>query len=100
MFASAPGTLGAPTLAVWEAPIDALSLAEAGLPTIALCGVNPGICWPDWLPKRPRFRTVYFAFDTDAGGEDAADAADFGGDDGGYGVSPVGAGVGGASDED
>ena len=36
MFASAPGTLGAPTLAVWEAPIDALSLAEAGLPTIAL----------------------------------------------------------------
>lgn len=70
VFATA-GALDAAALAITEAPIDALSLAQASLPAIALCGVSAGTCWPDWLPKRLRFRTVYIAFDADAAGDSA-----------------------------
>lgn len=75
VFATA-GALNADPVAITEAPIDALSLALAGLPAIALCGTN-GI--PPWvitcLAKRRspcRSRTVYLAFDADPAGDTAA----------------------------
>ncbi|MCE5199864.1 toprim domain-containing protein [bacterium] len=59
-----------------EAPIDALSLALAQMPAIALCGTS-GL--PSWLvtrmakPAAPgRSRTVYLAFDADPAGDAAA----------------------------
>jgi len=71
-----PGALKADPVAITEAPIDALSLALAGLPAIAICGTS-GL--PQWLidclemPTEPaRSRTVYLAFDNDQAGETAA----------------------------
>lgn len=56
------------TLAIAEAPIDALTLAQAGLPCIALWGTS----YPAWLPAALRFRTVYIATDADPAGDTAA----------------------------
>ena len=71
-----PGALDADPVAICEAPIDALSLAAVGLPSIAMCGCS-GI--PSWLsdrlstPARPGFsRTVYTATDADDAGDEAA----------------------------
>jgi hypothetical protein len=71
-----PGALDADTVAICEAPIDALSLAAAGLPSIAMCGCS-GI--PAWLSSRlstaarPGYsRTVYTATDADEAGDEAA----------------------------
>lgn len=74
-----PGALEADPVAIVEAPIDALSLAAAGLPAVAICGCS-GL--PSWLAKelaRPaadtpagHSRTVYLAFDNDKAGETAA----------------------------
>lgn len=74
-----PGALEADPVAITEAPIDALTLALAGLPAIALCGTS-GL--PSWLIKRlgipaadtpaGHSRTVYLAFDNDQAGETAA----------------------------
>jgi len=74
-----PGALEADPVAIAEAPIDALTLALAGLPAIALCGTS-GL--PSWLIKRlgspaadtpaGHSRTVYLAFDNDQAGETAA----------------------------
>lgn len=76
-----PGALRADPVAITEAPIDALTLALAGLPAIALCGAS-GL--PDWLIRRlsgpapttlpGHSRTVYLAFDNDPPGEIAAAA--------------------------
>ncbi len=71
VFATA-GALKADPVAITEAPIDALTLAQAGLPAVALCGVSDGICWPDWLPARLMRRTVYLALDSDKAGQAAA----------------------------
>ena len=75
-----PGALDADPVAITEACIDALSLAEAGLPAIALCGTS-GL--PAWLITRlaaaivpGRSRTVFLAFDADQPGEDAAKRID------------------------
>lgn len=74
-----PGALSADPVAITEAPIDAMSLALAGLPAVALCGVS---AMPAWLIRRlsappagrPGFsRTVLMAFDADAAGDAAAD---------------------------
>lgn len=80
-----PGALDADPVAITEAPIDALTLALAGLPAIALCGIS-GMA--EWLIKRlakpatttPRGygRRVYLAFDNDAAGERAAIRIDAG----------------------
>lgn len=74
-----PGALEADPVAITEAPIDALTLALAGIPAIALCGTS-GL--PSWLIKRlgspaadtpaGHSRTVYLAFDNDQAGETAA----------------------------
>ena len=53
---------------ITEAPIDALSLAVAGIPALALDGVT----WPDWLPKATAFQRVALAFDADDPGDIAA----------------------------
>jgi hypothetical protein len=65
--------------AIVEAPIDALTLAIAGLPTVAMCGAS-GL--PDWfLRERGKTRridgmavsrTTFIATDSDKAGEDAA----------------------------
>jgi len=53
---------------VTEAPIDALSLAAAGFPAIALCGKSG----PDWLRLSCGLRRVLLAFDADSAGDGAA----------------------------
>ncbi len=58
------------TVAVTEAPIDALTLTFAGMPqAVALCGCE-GI--PEWFRVRCAFKTVYAAFDADDAGEKAS----------------------------
>jgi DNA primase len=58
---------GAP-LIIAEAPIDALSLAAAGFPALALCGTSG----PIWLHRACAFRRVLLAFDADEAGDRAA----------------------------
>lgn len=58
-----------PALIVTEAPLDALSLARAGYPAVALCGTQP----PTWLHRVCAFRRVLLAFDADEAGDRAAD---------------------------
>jgi DNA primase len=65
----AAGALDIPAFIVTEAPIDALSLAAAGFPAVALCGKTG----PAWLPKFCFGRRVFLAFDADQAGDDAAD---------------------------
>ena len=62
------GALDSERLIIAEAPIDALSLAVAGCPAVALCGTSG----PDWLPKFCYRRRVLLAFDADDAGDDAA----------------------------
>lgn len=59
---------GAP-LVVCEAPIDALSLAQAGFPALALCGKDGA---PAWLSLRCAFEPVALAFDADDAGDQGA----------------------------
>ena len=56
-----------PAIILCEAPFDALSLASAGFPTLALGGTAP----PTWLVQACAFRRVALALDAD----DAGDAA-------------------------
>jgi 5S rRNA maturation endonuclease (ribonuclease M5) len=58
----------APAIIITEAPIDALSIASAGFPAIALCGTTG----PDWLHLACGFRRVVIAFDADDAGDNAA----------------------------
>ena len=64
------GAFDAKRFIIAEAPIDALSLAVAGYPAIALCGTTG----PAWLPKCSFGRRVLLAFDADDAGDDAARA--------------------------
>lgn len=73
---STPGALDADVVGITEAPIDALTLALVGLPSVALCGTS-GL--PSWLitklarpVKRAKSRTVYLAFDADEAGDAAS----------------------------
>ena len=59
---------GLPALTLCEAPFDALSLAMAGYPSLALGGTNA----PIWLHQKCAFRRVLLAFDADAAGDVAA----------------------------
>lgn len=67
VFAAA-GAFDVPPFILTEAPIDALSLAVAGFPAVALCGKTG----PDWLPKFCFGRTVFLGFDADEPGDEAA----------------------------
>lgn len=58
-----------PALIVTEAPLDALSLAEAGYPAVALCGTDE----PAWLHRICAFRRVLLAFDADEAGDRAGE---------------------------
>ncbi|MBV9322880.1 MAG: toprim domain-containing protein [Chloroflexi bacterium] len=61
-------------VAVVEAPIDALSLAAAGMVALATQGTS----WPEWLPLALAFKKVLLAQDNDApdvAGERAGDLA-------------------------
>lgn len=58
-----------PALIVTEAPLDALSLAEAGYPAVALCGTQA----PTWFHRLCAFRRVLLAFDADEAGDCASD---------------------------
>jgi phage/plasmid primase-like uncharacterized protein len=62
-----PGALEAATVVVTEAPIDALSLATAGVPAVALCGLR----LPGWVPKAVAFRKVVVGVDNDRAGDEA-----------------------------
>lgn len=70
IFATSDALLPAlPALIVTEAPLDALSLALAGYPAIALCGTSA----PHWLHRACAFRRVLLAFDGDEAGEAATE---------------------------
>jgi hypothetical protein len=62
------GGLEAGRVLITEAPIDALSLAMAGYPAIAMIGTS----WADWLPRHCAFRNVAIATDADEAGDEAA----------------------------
>jgi hypothetical protein len=64
-----PGAWEAERLIVTEAAVDALTLAAAGYPAIALMGASN--C-PAWLPTRCAFRSVVLALDGDEAGDKAA----------------------------
>ncbi|MCX6344905.1 MAG: toprim domain-containing protein [Armatimonadetes bacterium] len=73
------GALEADPIAIVEAPIDALTLALAGLPAIALCGTSSPAMWivkrlatPAANTPAGHSRTVYLATDNDTAGEQAA----------------------------
>ena len=57
-----------PAIILCEAPFDALSLAMAGYPALALGGINA----PTWLHQKCAFRRVLLAFDADDAGDKAA----------------------------
>lgn len=65
-----PGALGAETIVICEAPIDALSLAMCGMPSLALCGTSG----PDWLAAACAFHRVLLALDADDPADQAASA--------------------------
>lgn len=62
-----PGALAAAVVCITEAPIDALTLASAGLAAIALCGC----ALREWLPPALAGRRVLLAFDADQKGDEA-----------------------------
>jgi DNA primase len=64
-----PGALVAPRIAICEAAFDALSLAAAGLPAIALIGTTSR---PDWLRTALSRTQVAIATDADVAGDAAA----------------------------
>lgn len=57
-------------VALVEAPLDAVTLALAGVPAIALCGCN-GL--PQWLQRKACGRHWLIAFDADEAGDRAAE---------------------------
>jgi hypothetical protein len=62
------GASNADPLAITEAPLDALALAAAGLPSLALCGKTP----PAPLLVHCAFRRVLVALDADQEGDEAS----------------------------
>lgn len=70
VFLGAPGALLANPLVLVEGAIDALSLAECGVPAVALNGKT----WPAWLPKAAAFRDVLIGLDADEPGQKATKA--------------------------
>lgn len=64
-----PGALDADVLTLTEAPIDALSLAMAGVPALALFGCN----LPEWFHRLRSFPRVAIATDADEAGDRAAE---------------------------
>jgi Toprim-like len=64
-----PGALQAPRVAICEAPLDALSLATAGLPAVALVGTTSR---PEWLRAALSHAQVAIATDADMAGDTAA----------------------------
>jgi len=64
----APLDAHTPVIAITEAPIDALSLACAGFPALALCGTSG----PSWLHIACGLRRVALALDADEAGDRAA----------------------------
>jgi DNA primase len=62
----------APAVILVEAPIDALSLAMAGYPAVALCGKDAPEWLPKWLSKKRPFGRVLLGFDADDAGDQAA----------------------------
>jgi len=69
---STPDVWEAPAVILTEAPIDALSLAMAGYPALALCGKDAPDWLPKWLSKKRPFGRILLAFDADAAGDQAA----------------------------
>lgn len=73
VFMTSGKSFSANPVVITEAPIDALSLATVGLPSISLCGITKaGECWPEWLPASLVGRRVFIAFDADGTGDQAA----------------------------
>ena len=58
-----------PAIILCEAPFDALSLAMAGYPSLALGGTAA----PSWLYQQCAFRHILLAFDADVAGDTAAE---------------------------
>jgi hypothetical protein len=64
-----PGALSGPMLVIAEGPMDALALAECGLPAVALVATTA----PWWLKTMALNRRVVVALDADVAGDRGAD---------------------------
>lgn len=64
-----PNALSAEIIVIAEAPIDALSLAVAGLPSVAIIGTS----WAEWLIRHCALKTVALATDADVAGDEVAE---------------------------
>ena len=64
-----PGAFDGAVVTLVESPINALSLAQCGLPAVATCGAEN---LPAWLPTACRGKRVHVAFDPDPAGHAAA----------------------------
>jgi hypothetical protein len=69
LFVATNDALEADTIAICEAPLDALACAVAGCSAIAICGVGNG---PTWLRNKLSWKNVVIAFDNDKAGNEAA----------------------------
>ncbi len=67
VFQTSQDALAGSFVVIVEAPIDALSLAAAGMQSVALCGTT----LPSWLPPALAFRRIALAFDADSAGDSA-----------------------------
>jgi len=67
VFQTSQDALAGSFVVIVEAPIDALSLAAAGMQAVALCGTT----LPSWLPPALAFRRIALAFDADSAGDAA-----------------------------
>ena len=71
VFQTSQDALAGAFVVIVEAPIDALSLAAAGMQAVALCGTT----LPGWLPPFLAFRRIFLAFDADSAGDQATTKA-------------------------
>lgn len=68
LFLSDANAINKRILAICEGAIDAMALANCGIPAVAMTGTTP----PDWLYRKMAFRNVLIATDADEAGDKSA----------------------------
>lgn len=68
LFLSDANVLNNQVVAICEGAIDAMSLADCGIPAVAMTGTTP----PDWFCRKMSFKKVLLATDADEAGDKSA----------------------------